>query len=259
MRSLWTGSIGFGLVNIPVKLYSATQESDLDLDMLDKHDHSNIKFKRVNASTGKEVPYANIVRAYNLNGKYVVLSDEDFQAANAKKTKTVSIQDFVNEEEIDSTYYETPYYLEPDKGGTRAYALLREALKKTKKVGVATFVLRNKEHLAVLKPVGNVIVLERLRFAEEIRDEKELKLPAKSEVSPKELEMAVSLINHQKTKFDIAKYKDTYAADLMKMIKAKSKGAKIPVQKLKVVHKSSGDDLMSQLKASLSEKKKKAS
>lgn len=258
MRSLWTGSIGFGLVNIPIKLYSATEDSNLELDMLDKHDHSNIRFKRVNEKTGKEVPYENIVRAYNYNGKYVVLSDKDFESANAKKTKTIGIVDFVNEEEIDSTYYEMPYYLEPDKAGVRAYALLREALKKTKKVGVATFVLRNKEHLAILKPTGNVIVLNRIRFHEEIRNEKDLKLPAKSEINPKELQMAVSLIKQQTAKFDISKYKDTYAADLMKVIKAKAKGSKIPVHKLKVVHKA-GADLMSQLKASLSDKKKKAS
>ena len=254
MRPIWTGSIGFGLVNIPVKLYSAVQNSDLDLDMLDKKDHSNIQFKRVNAETGKEVAYENIVRAYKLNNKYVVLEEKDFESANAKKTKTISIEDFVKESEIDSTYYETPYYLEPDKSGTRAYALLREALKKTGKVGVATFVLRNKEHLAILKPAGNVIVLNRIRFFEEIRDEKDLKLPAKTEVKPKELQMAVSLIEQQTAIFDISKYKDTYAADLMKVIKAKAKGTKITVPKMKIVHKS--EDLMSKLKASLTKKKK---
>jgi DNA end-binding protein Ku len=257
MRPIWTGSIGFGLVNIPVKLYSATQDSTLNLDMLDKKDHSNIKFKRVNAETGKEVPYDNIVRAYKLNGQYIVLDEKDFQAANAKKTKTISIEDFVDEAEIDSTYYETPYYLEPDKSGIRAYALLREALKKTGKVGVATFVLRNKEALAILKPADDVIVLNRIRFYEEIRDEKELNLPAKSEVKPKELEMAVSLINHQTSKFDVSKYKDTYAEDLMKVIKAKAKGTKLPAPKMKIVHTSG--DLMSQLKASLTNKKKRAS
>jgi DNA end-binding protein Ku len=257
MRPIWTGSIGFGLVNIPVKLYSATQSSDLDLDMLDKKDHANIKFKRVNADTGKEVAYEDIVRAYKYNDKYVVLDAKDFEHANAKKTKTISIEDFAKETEIDSTYYETPYYLEPDKSGVRAYALLREALKKTGKVGIATFVLRNKEGLAILKPQGNVIVLNRIRFHEEIRDEKELKLPPKSEVKPTELNMAVSLIEQQSAKFDITKYKDTYADDLMKVIKAKAKGTKITVPKMKIVHKSG--DLMSQLKASLGTKKKRAS
>jgi DNA end-binding protein Ku len=252
MRPIWTGSIGFGLVNIPVKLYSAVQESDLDLDMLDKKDHANIKFKRVNANTGKEVEWGNIVRAFKLNDRYVVLDPKDFESANAKKTKTIAIEDFVKEDQIDSTYYETPYYLEPDKSGTRAYALLREALKKSGKVGIATFVLRNKEHLAILKPAGNVIVLNRIRFDQEIRDEKDLNLPGNEGIKPKELQMALSLINQLTSKFNIAKYKDTYADDLMKVIKAKAKGAKIIPPKLKVAHKSG--DLMSQLKESLSNK-----
>src|SRR6185295_14070078 len=127
MRPIWTGAIGFGLVNIPIKLYSATQSSNLDLDMLDKKDHSNIRFMRVNEKTGKEVTWENIVKGYKMDSKYVVLDDKDFEAASAKKTKTVEISDFVKEEEISSIYYETPYYIEPDKSGTRAYALLLEA------------------------------------------------------------------------------------------------------------------------------------
>jgi len=123
MRSIWTGAIGFGLVNIPVKLYSATESSTLDLDMLDQKDHSNIRFLRVNEKTGKEVPWKNIVKGYKLpNDEYVVLTDKDFEAASAKKTKTIEITDFVDEAEIDSMYYETPYYIEPDKSGARAYA-----------------------------------------------------------------------------------------------------------------------------------------
>ncbi|MBA3647127.1 MAG: Ku protein [Chitinophagales bacterium] len=257
MRSIWTGAIGFGLVNIPVKLYSATQNSELDLDMLDKKDESNIRFQRVNATTGKVVPYENIVRAYKYNDRYVILNSEDFESANAKKSKVIEIEDFVQEDEIDSTYYETPYYLEPDKSGVRAYALLREALKKSGKVGIATFVLRSKEHLAILKPSANVIVLNRIRFFEEIRDESELNLPGKDEVKPKELEMAMSLIGQLSSKFDIEKYKDTYTEQLMKVIKAKAKGAKIVAPKLEVVHRTG--DLMSQLKESLSSGKKKAS
>src|SRR5438093_8922863 len=173
MRPIWTGAIGFGLVNIPVKIYSATQSSSLDLDMLDKKDESNIKFLRVNEKTGKEVPWANIVKGYKLDGKYVVLDDKDFEAASAKKTKTIEISDFVKEEEISSMYYETPYYLEPDKSGTRAYELLLQALTKTKKVGIATFVMRSKESLAVLRADKKVLVLNRIRFAEEIRDTEE--------------------------------------------------------------------------------------
>lgn len=258
MRPLWTGAIGFGLVNIPVKLYSATQSSSLDLDMLDEKDHANIKFKRVNENTGKEVSWGKIVKGYKINDKYVVLTDKDFERANAKKTRSIDISDFVDEKEIDTIYYETPYYLEPDKSGERAYALLREALHKTGKVGVATFVMRNKEGLAVLKADEKVIVLNRLRFHEEIRDTSGLNLPAKSKIKPAELKMAVSLIEQLTDKFDISVYKDTYTAELLKVIKAKAKGTPVRKTKLKVVH-NKNKDLLDQLKASLNGKHRKAS
>lgn len=259
MKPIWTGAIGFGLVNIPVKIYSATESSSLDLDMLDKKDHENINFKRVNAKSGKEVAWENIVKGYKLpNDEYVVLDEKDFERASPKKTKTIEITDFVDEHEIPSAYYETPYYLEPDKSGARAYALLREALTKTKKVGVATFVLRNKETLAILKADTKAIVLNRIRFEEEIRDQGELDLPKKTEIKGNELKMAVSLINQLSGKFDISKYKDKYSAELLKVIKAKAKGVKPKEPKLKVVH-SKTKDLMEQLKASLGTKHKKVS
>lgn len=260
MRPLWTGAIGFGLVNIPVKLFSATQGSELSLDMLDKKDHSNIRYLRVNEKTGKEVKWENIVKGYKINDKYVVLDDKDFEAANAVKTKTIDISDFVKLEEIDSMYYEMPYYVVPDKSGARPYELLREALEKTGKAAVATFVMRNKESLAVLKTSGKMIVLNRIRFAEEIRDPKELETTTKATVKPAELKMAITLIDQLTGKFDISKYHDTYTEQLMKLIKAKSKGAKPVKPQLKVVH-STAKDLMSQLKASLGTgtKRKKAS
>ena len=258
MRPLWTGAIGFGLVNIPVKLFSATQNSELDLDMLDKKDLANIRFVRVNEKTGKEVKWENIVKGYMVNNKYVVLDDKDFENASAVKTKSIDISDFVSQDEIDSIYYETPYYLVPEKSGVRAYALLREALEKTGKAGVASFVMRNKEALAILRPSGNMILLNKIRFAEEIRDSKELGVGAKAAVKPAELKMAVSLINQLSGKFNISKYKDTYTSQLLKLIKAKSKGTKTTAPHLKVVHNKT-KDLMSQLKASLSTKNKKAS
>lgn len=259
MRPLWTGAIGFGLVNIPVKLFSATQGSELDLDMLDKKDLSNINFMRVNSKTGHEVAWKNIVKGYMINNKYVVLDEKDFESANAVKTKVIEISDFVLEEDIDSTYFEMPYYLAPEKSGVRAYALLKKALLKTGKVGIATFVMRNKENLAILRATDDVIILNRLRFAEEIRDSKELNIPADKTVKPGELKMAVSLVNQLSGKFDIKKYKDTYTAQLLKLIKAKAKGRKsAPASHLKVVH-SKTKDLMSQLKASLTTKRKKAS
>lgn len=258
MKAIWTGSIAFGLVNIPVKLFSATQESNLDLDMLDKKDHANIRFQRINEKTGKEVAWENIVKGYLLKDKYVVLDEKDFEAANAVKTKQIDIAEFVNESEIDSTYYEAPYYLAPDKSGARAYALLRESLIKTGKVGVATFVMRNKEILAILRATGDVIILNRIRFSQEIRDTKELDLPGKTAIKPAELKMAISLINQLTKKFKIDQYKDTYSEQLMKIIRSKAKGAKPVVPHLRVVH-SKSTDLMSQLKASLGTKNKKAS
>ena len=257
MRSIWTGAIGFGLVNIPVKMYSATESSTLNLDMLDKKDHAHIKYMRVNENSGKEVSWGNIVKGYKVDDEYVVLDDKDFEAASAKKTKTIEISDFVKEDEISSLYYETPYYLEPDKSGTRPYKLLLDALKKTKKVGVSTFVMRNKEALAILRPDGDVIVLNKIRFEQEIRDPEELSLPTNTDVKPAELKMAISLIDQLTGKFDISKYKDTYNDELLKVIKAKSKGKKIKTPQMKVVH-SKTKDLMEQLKASLDTKRKKS-
>ncbi|MBI2269744.1 MAG: Ku protein [Bacteroidetes bacterium] len=255
MRSLWTGAIGFGLVNIPVKLYSATQGSELNLDMLDKKDHSNIRFMRVNERSGKEVSWENIVKGYKYNEEYIILTKEDFEQASSKKTGLMEVSHFVKENEIDSMYYEIPYYLEPEKSGIKAYALLREALIKTGKVGLTTFVMRNKENLAVLKPAKNVIILNRIRFAEEIRDTSGLSLPEKITLKPGELQMAISLINQFSGQFDITWYKDTYTASLLKLIKAKAKGIKIKPSKLKIVHRKT-EDLMELLKASLETKQK---
>ena len=257
MRPIWTGSISFGLINIPVKLFSAVQESSLDLDMLDSKDHSNIKFKRVNESTGKEIAYADIVKGYKLDSGYVILEDADFEAADAVKTKMIEIINFVDEREIDSLYYEQPYYLEPDKAAMKAYALLREALEASGKVGVTTFVLRNKEGLAILKPYKNVIVLNRIRFSQEIKEPSELNLPPVSNTKTKEMDMANKLVEQLTEKFSIEEYKDTYTAKLLEIIKEKSKGKKISAPKMKVVHMQS-DNLMDMLKASLAVKKSKS-
>lgn len=257
MRSIWTGAIGFGLVTIPVKLYSAVQDSDLNFDMLDKKDHSRIHYKRVNES-GKEVEWGNIVKGYDYNGKYVVLTDQDFESASPEKTKRIELFQFVKETEIDSIFFENAYFLEPDKNGGKPYLLLREALKKTGMAGVGSFVLRNKEHLAVVKVYKDILVVNRIRFEAEIRDAKEIKLPAKASIKPGELKMALALINQMSEPFDISQYKDTYSEQLMKLIKAKARGVKPKTPTLRVVHKQS-TDLMEQLKASLGNKRKKAS
>ena len=258
MRALWTGAIGFGLVNIPIRIYSATQDSNLDLDMLDKKDHAKIRFKRVNEDSGREVSWENIVKAYDLNGKYVVLDDQDFEKASPEKSKIVEIIEFVKESEIESIFYETPYFLEPQKSGGKAYALLLEALKKAGKVGLGNFVMRTKEALCILKPIDNVIVLQKIRFAQEIRNVNELDIPNKTTIKPAEMKMALALIDQLTGKFDISKFKDTYTDQLLKLIQAKAKGKNLKPSPLRVVH-SKSKDLMDQLKESLAVKKKKAS
>ena len=250
MKAIWKGAISFGLVNIPVKLYSATQQSSLDFDMVDPRDMSNIRFKRINEETGKEVAWENIAKAYKLKENYVLLDPEDFESAAPEKTKIIQVDHFVDETEIDPIFFENSYYVEPEKSGVKAYALMREALAKAKKVGIAQFVLRTAETLTVLKPRGDVLVLSKIRFAQEIRDTAELKLPSKSDVKPAELKMALALIKQYTTPFSIDKFKDEYSASLLKVIKAKAKGKKTKVPTLRVVH-SKSKDLIEQLKASL--------
>ena len=249
MRAIWTGSIGFGLVNIPVKMYSAVESSTLDLDMLDKKDHANIRFKRINEKTGKEVAWENIVRGYLLNDKYVVLDKADFDKASPEKSTHIEITEFVDVEEIDSGYFEMPYYLEPDKTGARAYALLHEALKKSKKGGIGMLVMHGRGHLCLIKAHEKLLVLNRIRFEQEIRDPAELKIPS-ARAKPAEVKMAMDLVSQLTKKFDISRYKDDYSDKLMKLIRAKAKGKNIPVAPMKVVH-SRAKDLMEQLKASL--------
>ncbi len=209
MRAIWTGAIGFGLVNIPVKIFSAVQQSELDLDMLDKKDHANIKFQRVNANTGKEVAWENIIRGFKINDRYVILTDEDFEKASPEKNKMIEINEFIDEKEIDSLYFEMPYYLQPEKSGVKAYALLRDALKKTGKAGLGTFVLRNRESLVLVKAHDDILILNKIRFQQEIRDPEEIKIPA-GKNKPGEMKMAIQLIEQLTTDFNIARYKDTY-------------------------------------------------
>lgn len=255
MRAIWSGAIGFGLVNIPVKIFSATHDSKLDLDMLDKRDHAPIKFQRVNVETGQVVDWENIVKGYKYDDEYVILEDDDFEKANAKKSKTIEIFEFIKEEEIDSIYFETPYYLQPDKSGVRAYALLREALKDSKKIGISSFVMRTKEALAIIKPMDDVLVLNKIRFQQEIRPADELNLPVASNKTIKEgeMKMALLLIDQLTKPFDISAYKDTYTEELLKVIEAKTKGKQTPVIPLKEAPVAR--DLMAQLKASLESRK----
>ena len=258
MRAIWNGAIGFGLVNIPVKLYSATETSALDLDMLDKKDFSNIRFKRVNEKTGKEVAWENIVKGYKMEDRYIVLNPEDFAAVSPEKSKILSVKQFVKEEEIDPAYFETPYFLEPQKNGEEAYKLLLKALIKTKMAGIGTFILREKEILGLVRPFENkILMVNRMRFPQEIRSYEDLKMPSAKAPKTEELDMAESLIKQLATEFTPEKFKDTYHDDLMKIIEQKAKG-----KKTKAIEEeqpeSAPSDLMAQLKASLESGKKKA-
>lgn len=259
MRSIWTGSIGFGLVNIPVKLFSAIEDSRLELDMLDSKTHSRIHYKRVSEKTGKEVPWEQIRKGYLIKDEYVLLEPSDFEAASPKKSKIIEIESFVEEQEIDDIYFETPYFMEPAKGGEKPYQLLLKALEKTKKVGLCRFVMRTQEHLSVIRPRDKYLLLQQLRFEEEIRSAEDLKIPEGIRISTNELNMALELIKQYTSKFDISKYEDEYKKELMKIIRAKASGKKIPQKKMEVVY-TQKDDLFDQLKASLNKPaKKKAS
>lgn len=257
MRSIWKGSIGFGLVSIPLKLYSAVQDSHLGLDMLDGRDHSRIKFQRINEKTRKEVPYDKIVKGYPSEDGYIILEDQDFEDASPNKTKIIEIENFVNVDDINPMYYETSYYTEPETQGRKAYALLFQALKKSKKAGVGRFVLRSSENLCVLHPVNNVIVITKIRFAEEIRSSEEIVVPDDITVSNKELDMGLALINQYTSEFNIEQFKDEYTSDLLKIIKAKAKGQRPTIKKLKPT-KAASDDLYDQLMQSLKPIQKEA-
>lgn len=250
-RPIWSGTIAFGLVNIPVKMYGAVSEASLDLDMLDKKDHSHIRYKRVNEQTGREVAWKDIVKGYKVNGRYVVLEAKDFERAAADKTKRIDIISFVDEKEIDSIYFETGYFLEPDAKDEKPYALLREALKKTGKVGLGTYVLRNREHLCVIKVYKNALLLNKLHYAQELNDPADYKIPKTVKLLPAEVKMAVSLVDAMTEPFDVKGYKDEYTAQLLKFIRAKARGKTAPPPEAPQKLPSEVSSLLEQLRASL--------
>lgn len=254
MRSIWNGSISFGLVSIPVKLYSGSEDRRLELDMLDRRDNARIRYKRVNEDTGKEVEWKDIVKGFKKDEAYVVLEKEDFEKANMKKSKTIDIEEFIEEDQVADVLFKKPYFLEPQKEGGKSYNLLREALKKTGKLGVATFVMRQKEHLSLVGVYKNALVLHVIRFADEIRNPSDLKL-SRSKVKKNEVDMAVSLIEQYTSDFNFKKYKDVYNNQLMKIINSKATGTKPKVKDFES-EPTPAKDLMSKLKASLEKKKK---
>jgi DNA end-binding protein Ku len=254
MRAIWKGSISFGLVNIPIALYPATRREDLTFRLLRATDLSPVNYKRVAEADGKEVPWDEIVKGYEYEkGKYVVLKDEDFQRVDLEATQTVDIQDFVDEEEIDPMFFYKPYYLEPQKGGDKAYVLLRDALADSKKVGIAKVVIKTRQYLAGVKAEDGVLVLELMHFAEELAEADKLRVPKKTEPGKRETNMAKALIDSMSSKWNPEKYRDDYREALMEVIekKVEAGGKQIETKPKKAPKPTKVIDLVSVLQKSL--------
>ena len=261
-RAIWKGSISFGLVQIPVGLFSAESSEELHFHLLDKRDMEPIRYTRVNAKTKHEVPWSQIVKGYeHAKGEYVVVTDEDFKRANVAASQTIDIVSFVDEGEISPLYFERPYYLAPDKRGEKPYALLRETMRRTRKIGVATVVLRTRQHPAALLVVDDCLVLEILRFGHELRDPADLDLPtlpAEKVVGKRELAMAEQLVSGMASAFDPASLKDTYRDDLVKFIERKAKSGDVEAVNVPAKAPAQGKvvDIMDLLRQSLADGKK---
>jgi DNA end-binding protein Ku len=260
-RSIWKGSIAFGLVNIPVELYSAVSSSEgrVKFRQLHKKDNSPIKYDRVCTKEEKTVPYEEIVKGYEYSkGKYVIMDEEDFRAAAVESSKAIDIQEFVKEDEIDPRYFESPYYLLPQKGGEKAYALLREAIKKTGRVAIGNVTMRsNSMHFVAIKVVENALVLEIMRYADELVDTSSFDFPGSEQVRPAELQMAEQLVSTMADEFQPEKYSDKYKDNLMAIINAKLQGEKIEVEEPEEPEATNVVDLMARLQESLAQGKKK--
>jgi len=260
-HAIWSGSINFGLVSIPVKLFTAVRsgKNDIAFNFLHKKDKGRIKNERVCSVDGKTVPWDEIVRGYEYEkGQYVILTDEDIKKASVEATQSVDIVQFVDAKEINPMLYDTPYYLEPDKKGRHAYALLREALKKSGKVGVAQVVIRTREHLAALRPLGDALVLETLHYADELMPYDQFELPpAKEKTPPTEMKAAMMLIDTMSEKFDLDSFHDTYKEKLLTMIQARAKGKPLPKIKGKAPQPTNVVNIMDVLQRSLSERRGK--
>jgi DNA end-binding protein Ku len=260
MRAIWKGNISFALVTIPISLFSATRRNELSFHYLHKKDLSTVSYKRFCDVENTEVPWEEITRGYEYEkGQFVEITDEDLEKADVELSRTIQIMEFVQEDEIDPLYFDKPYYLEPQKGGEHAYALMREALAKSHRVGVARVVLKSKEHLAAVKTVANMMTLQTMRFAHEIVDAGQLNLPTKVEVSKKEMDLANMLISSMADKFEPEKYKDDYYEKVQQVIQMKVQGVspKVPAGAKKTPGKVV--DLMEVLKQSLKETQKKGS
>jgi DNA end-binding protein Ku len=257
MQTLWSGSIAFGLVNIPVKLHSAIGGEEIKFHSLAKDDHSPIRYKKVAESTGKEVAFKDIVKGYEFEkGRFVIIDDEDFEKVRPAKSGSIDIIQFSKLEEVDPLLFEKPFYLVPNKGGGKTYALLQQALEKSGLVGVADFPLRQRTHICLLRSWKGRLVLAQLRYAEELRE-----LPAieeQTKLSDKELQLALQLVKQLTAPFDAEKFHDPYVKELRAIIDAKARGRKLKATPAAAPKDAGVKDLMEVLKASIGQKKKRA-
>ena len=251
-RAIWKGSISFGLVNIPIELHTAVRNHRPRFRMLHAKDKSPVRFERVCIRDGHPVAWEDLVKGYEYEkGHFVVVTKEDFQAAALSKTRTIDIIDFVKSDEIDDRFFETPYYLVPARGGERAYALLREAIRESKRTGVAKFILRDAQHLAAVEVIEDALVLSVMRFADELIDEEQFEFPGGKEVRPQELQMAKALVNSLAADWDPSKYTDQYRENLMRIVKGKVKGKEATLEPDTTPRQAEVVDLMKRLRRSL--------
>jgi DNA end-binding protein Ku len=252
---MWKGSIAFGLVNIPIELYSAVRDHRPKFRLLHAKDQAPVRYERVCQTEGKPVGWDDLVKGYEYEkGQFVVITKDDFKTAALEKTKTIDILDFVEPGEVDERYFETPYYLQPGKGADRAYALLREAIRESGKIGIAKIILRDAQHLASVEAIGDALVLTMMRFADELADLGDFRFPAADGIRPQELKMALQLIDNLAASWEPEKYTDEYRDNLMRLIEAKLKGRKPKLQGRETPQQADVVDLMARLRASLEDK-----
>jgi DNA end-binding protein Ku len=259
-RAIWSGTISFGLLNVPVKLYSAVARRNIALREIRESDSARIKHRRVAEGTDEEVPYENIVKAYELSpGQYVPLSKDEMSALAPEKTRAIDVQDFVDIEEIDPMYFDSPYYLGPADGAEKAYSLLAAAMENSGKAAIARFVFRNKEHLAAIRPAEGVLTLTTMRFHDEVvpADELDVIPEKKQKVAKREREMAEQLIDSLSTEFEPNQYRDEYREQLLALIEQKAEGKEIVAPETEAPKETKAPDLMAALEESIAAVKDK--
>lgn len=257
MRAVWNGAISFGLVNIPCSLFSGEQKNDLKFNLLDSRDENRIRYERINEETGEEVPWNQIVKAFEFkDDQYVLLTDEDFERADVEASKTIDIETFIEREELELKYLEKPYYIQAKKGGEKAYVLLRDALNETQKIAIARVVIRTREHLAAIYTSGEILILNLIRFSQELRSEDKIDAPKKVKVTKKEMDMAVQLIETMTEEWVPDSYEDEYRKALMELISKKAEGIEVEVEEEEEGDTSKVVDIMDLLQQSVQTQEK---